>query len=768
MDLKSILHDSQSQRGPPHVPTASHTSHSSYDGRIDQTSSSDVTSAKPTPYGPPLLTGETRAHGGGGYFAMQSPHPNTSASASTPSVGPPSAYAQSPGGYGGVYTPRDSIPPSNIAHNAAFVSPSPVLHHSSTPGSVHHAYPPPSPYAQNNIHPAYQHFSSPPAPLPNGLPHQSYPRQISPTNHFQSQPATPLGPPIIYPKASPQAQRPPSQGGLAEQHLRKGSVSSVSSVLSKDYNHYPQSVADSVHRRDSIHNNQRTGHSFDFHREKSASVSPKTIPKPPPQRQHSTSSRTMSQGRSSLPPQSDQPPNLSHHSSIDRQVEPPPMETVTPTPILSNVQSSSHDHHVSSSPSVTNGDRSTMNSDMHIKEEEAAAQTPQPSLKRSASHFSDTSAVKPPPAKRPRHNIPPWAHSARQGRRLKFVDAPVTDRTQRQGTPPRHAPPPQNEVKHTNGTQNHAAPPRPPVITNNTQKWRWEGTISNIVPNQSITRHICDWIVLTIGDKAVPVGASWEIEAKIGNIVDMNNRQRFRLFGADSEVLLNSDELKGQIRFESNMTMEQHKAIYEFLHSCGHENHQAKVRGEVKEDKQIHHTQLRELDEFYELTDEGKAVLDPQLRYWVDRSINARRKEVRVRQTVDLEKPSNPPRHIIKSRIADKEISCPDYGFDYRISISLETPWEGDRDHLREVKELSGRSKTRHSYRHREFQVDLTQVSHYDDPKKEYEVEIEIAAPYLAAQMQKIFLREPNNYEPMIQDFVSNIQLLCKNGTPRR
>src|SRR3954470_13360760 len=113
MDLKSMLNDSHTQRGPP-PRLSTHTPHSSYDAHAEHTPSSDVSSARPTPYGPPPPAGDPRAQGGssGGHFAMQSPRPNTAASvaASTPSVGPPSSYAQSPGSYGGqgAYTPRDT------------------------------------------------------------------------------------------------------------------------------------------------------------------------------------------------------------------------------------------------------------------------------------------------------------------------------------------------------------------------------------------------------------------------------------------------------------------------------------------------------------------------------------------------------------------------------------------------------------------------------------------------------------------------------------
>lgn len=180
------------------------------------------------------------------------------------------------------------------------------------------------------------------------------------------------------------------------------------------------------------------------------------------------------------------------------------------------------------------------------------------------------------------------------------------------------------------------------------------------------------------------------------------------------------------------------------------------------------HVLLRELDEFYELSPEGIEELDPQLRFWTDRSITRGRhsNSVRVRKTIDLE--SNTPRYMIKSRIADKEISYPDCNFDYRISISLETNWTGNEDHLLPLHDLGTRNKQRHSYRHREFQFDVTQVSHFEDAsKKEHEVEVEISGDYLAKQLKQLLAGDPDNkYVTMVQDFINNTRLLCKHADP--
>ena len=546
MDLRSMLNDSQGQKVAVAPRVTSHTPHSSYDGRIEHTPGSDVSSARPTPYGPPLNTGDPRAQGGASYFAMQSPHPNNSASASTPSVGPHSAYAQSPGSHAGVYTPRMSIPPSNApAHHATFVSPSPSsLHHPPTPGSAHsQSYHPQSVYVHHNSYPgATQQFQSPPPPQANGLPHA---RQISPTTQYQSQPATPLGPPIHYPKASPQAIRPPSQG-YQEHRPHRGSVSSISSILSKDYNHYPPPVPVEQTRRESIPG------PYPYavrERSRSESVSPKTIPRPPPQREHVIGGQSFSHGRPSLPLESSTRSTMSHQDSFSQHDGPS-----DPPPIPYSSISSMHEQQPPAG-QITSQSPAPLPANAPTRPSPIA----KGSVKRSASHLSD---AKSPPHKRPRGEIPRWAQSARGNRPLRFIDAPQRNPQSRQHQmPPRpngNAGPggpqhvqPQPGRPHGNagnvasGGPQHAQP-QPGVQ-------EWESSIGNILPFEDLTRSICDWIMKTIGERPAPYGSTWEIEAKVGTIRDKETGERFIIPPVATETLL-TDGTRG-IRFESSMNI---------------------------------------------------------------------------------------------------------------------------------------------------------------------------------------------------------------------
>ena len=79
--------------------------------------------------------------------------------------------------------------------------------------------------------------------------------------------------------------------------------------------------------------------------------------------------------------------------------------------------------------------------------------------------------------------------------------------------------------------------------------------------------------------------------------------------------------------------------------------------------------------------------------------------------------PSVVKRRIIKSRIADFDVLCPALAFDYRISISIESPFDGSDDVLVKVNDAGSggggdREKDRVSYRHLAYQIDLTQVSY--------------------------------------------------------
>jgi mRNA capping enzyme, beta chain len=127
----------------------------------------------------------------------------------------------------------------------------------------------------------------------------------------------------------------------------------------------------------------------------------------------------------------------------------------------------------------------------------------------------------------------------------------------------------------------------------------------------------------------------------------------------------------------------------------------------------------RETDTFYSLTATGEASLPPSIRQYLNPK-HRPRVRVTTSQPPGGASAAVPPvvkRRIIKSRIADFDVLCPALAFDYRISISIESPFDGPDDVLVKVNDAGSggggdREKDRVSYRHLAYQIDLTQVSY--------------------------------------------------------
>ena len=170
-----------------------------------------------------------------------------------------------------------------------------------------------------------------------------------------------------------------------------------------------------------------------------------------------------------------------------------------------------------------------------------------------------------------------------------------------------------------------------------------------------------------------------------------------------------------------------------------------------------------EYDEFYELTEEGRKNLPPAILTW----LNPRHRP-RVRRTID-ENTRQVKAQIIKSRIADLEVYNPGSDFDYRISISIESPWEGKPQWLTEMTDGGrDRKKDRMSYRHMAYQIDLTQVSYPHSAEKEHELEVEISTEQIRIQLANMQAQRPSRYEDLVRGFVDNVRILCRKGTVSR
>lgn len=180
----------------------------------------------------------------------------------------------------------------------------------------------------------------------------------------------------------------------------------------------------------------------------------------------------------------------------------------------------------------------------------------------------------------------------------------------------------------------------------------------------------------------------------------------------------------------------------------------------------VHH---READAFYELPPQEVGNLDPVVKTYLQ---HRSRGPPRVRITRNLQT-GEVVAKVIKIRVGDKNVHCPNWAFDWRVSISVEFPWFGDIDALEEYAAMKGRrepsrNKDRLSYQHQFCRIDLTQVKigvqpggHYDRISHELEVEMDVQTARVEGQ--KALRRDPNHYSEYIKVFIDNVRLLAKN-----
>src|SRR5271154_7058243 len=117
----------------------------------------------------------------------------------------------------------------------------------------------------------------------------------------------------------------------------------------------------------------------------------------------------------------------------------------------------------------------------------------------------------------------------------------------------------------------------------------------------------------------------------------------------------------------------QHRTLNNFLNTLVAETLPSPSQSSAR--VPIEHTHLRETDTFYDLTPEGIRSLPPSLTQWLQHGRRTSAHRPRVRITLDRDTGA-PKARIIKSRISDLDVYCPGNAFDYRISISIEAPFD--------------------------------------------------------------------------------------------
>ncbi|KAF2192268.1 mRNA triphosphatase CET1 [Zopfia rhizophila CBS 207.26] len=384
------------------------------------------------------------------------------------------------------------------------------------------------------------------------------------------------------------------------------------------------------------------------------------------------------------------------------------------------------------------------------------APVPSPSPATSAAKLPTPplSTHKPLPHKRKRHDPKPiWAV-----REHEVANDEHRERRQQSRPPPptpRPQPPPNIQM---NG-------PRVPSVASR-ELQGYERPISNdIRVYDEISRKVCDFIWMTVVDNA-PLrhavaessGTVVEIEAKWGQIQDRHGGGRLQ--GMHETECIVRKHVLDQMKFESTMSLEQHKKMNQYLNK---EVTNSKQPGAMR--AEVNYKHLRESDMFYELDPAGFDRLPPLTKAIIAQSPSRHR----VRVTRD-QKSGVVLRKIIKHRIANLEISSPQTEWDYRISINIEIQYPGPVEELTPATE-PGRSvdsmerkKDRVSYSWLgAYQVDLTQV--VQSHGKNHELELELDSGMIIEAGERIKRGEENDFESLVAGMMNNLRVLSREIT---
>lgn len=280
-----------------------------------------------------------------------------------------------------------------------------------------------------------------------------------------------------------------------------------------------------------------------------------------------------------------------------------------------------------------------------------------------------------------------------------------------------------------------------------------------------LSRSVCDFIWEEVVENqtlraaiAESPGIEVEIEARWGQVVDTHSNMR--LTGMHrSECVVAADGCK----FESTMSLEQHKRMNQFLNS-----QVAKSKDPKSMRAEVNYKHTKEIDEFFQLDQAGFDLLPPVTR----QILAAGGARQRIRVTRDW-KTGEVIRALIKHRISNMEISSPKTEWDYRIGINLEIQYPGLVEGLKPVVENGRtvesmrRKKDRVSYSWLSaYQIDLTQVTQTEKAAN-HELELELDGKMVLEAADNIKRNLPNNYEPLVAGMMNNLRVLSREITPQ-
>ncbi|KAG6128956.1 hypothetical protein E4U22_002290, partial [Claviceps purpurea] len=162
------------------------------------------------------------------------------------------------------------------------------------------------------------------------------------------------------------------------------------------------------------------------------------------------------------------------------------------------------------------------------------------------------------------------------------------------------------------------------------------------------------------------------------------------------------------IATRANMLQAHHKMFNDFLNDAVIKTDPRAPNGACR--VQVHYKHRREVDRYFELTQE----LQNRLPGCIRSRVGSRARTVKARVTYD-QKTGEVLNKIVKARVADIDIHMPTNPMDCRISINLEMNWDGPVQELEDLEvaqndKSSNRQKDRLSYTQGHYQIDLTQV----------------------------------------------------------
>ncbi|GAA5943634.1 mRNA triphosphatase [Sporobolomyces koalae] len=358
---------------------------------------------------------------------------------------------------------------------------------------------------------------------------------------------------------------------------------------------------------------------------------------------------------------------------------------------------------------------------------------------------SSTTPSQPPAGKR-ENDVEPVAAAAPPNKRPRPstsspptpASATLADTT----THPMNPPPPRPSS--SSSSSNTSAPSssfsKPPAPTSATRAPPpLEPSVFNVEPIDEFTREVADWLW---GFCAPLDWDKVEIEAKIGLLVDNKSGGQRVYLPVPTEAILTDDT---GLRFQSNMTVTQHKAFNQLLNARVVETSHPQYPH-----ARIAYSHTHELDTFHHLV--------------------AEKRKIRVTRDEKKRDP-NSWKAVEKVRVADMNVFSPKRWFDWRVSISLENPVT----ELPTTPASHSRRKDRISYSHQLYQIDLTQVTtpstaatatSAPPPPPTHELEIEFKdAKKLLIEADKESRGEKNWYLQGVQGMLNNVRMLIRNAS---